>query len=296
MWAVPVYAQDGLARAKSFYASASYEEALAVLDSLHGKTPPAESTEASMYEVFCLVALGRNDDARRAMETIVRTDPEYRLTDAQASPRVRAMFETVRQPLLAGIVRESYAKGREALDGKDLPTAIKNFDRVIAVVSQLEPIKDDGLRDLKTLATGFRDLAKAALEPKPAPPPADSAAKATDPAAPSTPAAPPAPKVEPRRVFGPADADVKPPTAISQVLPPWRPESVIEQKIDYHGYIDLLIDEQGRVQSAAIVRSIHPRYDPVLLDAARRWTFRPAVRAGRPVQYRYSLEINLIRH
>jgi len=97
-----------------------------------------------------------------------------------------------------------------------------------------------------------------------------------------------------RKVFTSADVDVKPPVAISQVLPPWHPETVIEKKTTYRGVVDLLIDEYGRVLSAAIVRTLNAKYDPLLLDAARRWSFRPATKDGRTVQYRCTLEINLV--
>jgi TonB family protein len=68
---------------------------------------------------------------------------------------------------------------------------------------------------------------------------------------------------------------------------------VIEKKVDYSGYLDLLLDEQGHVESVAIVRSIQARYDPLLLDAARKWTFKPATKDGKPVRFRYTMEIKL---
>jgi TonB family protein len=264
------FAQDVLTRAKTFYASASYEEALAALTSLRGKASASESTEAALYEVFCLVALGRNDEAKKTIETMVKADPEYRLTDAEASPRVRTMFDVVRKPLLTGIVRESYTRGRDAFDRKDLPGALKEFDRVIALIGELDPSSDQGLRDMGTLATGFRDLAR------------------------SVPVAPPPPaRVDPPVTFGSDDAGVRPPVAISQTLPPWRPETSVEKKLEFRGTIDLVIDEQGRVLSAAVVRSIHERFDAQLLDAARRWTYKPATKDGKPVRYRHTVMVNL---
>ena len=66
--AATVLAQDQLSKAKGFYASADYEEALTLLETLKGN---AASTEAAAYQVFCLVALGRRDEARVAIEAIV---------------------------------------------------------------------------------------------------------------------------------------------------------------------------------------------------------------------------------
>jgi protein TonB len=312
--AAPAFAQEGLSKAKDFYASASYEEALAVLSSLHGKTSPPETTDVARYEVFCLVALGRGDDAKPAIETIVRAEPEYHLSEGDASPRVRAMFDALRKPLLPAIIKESYARGRDAFDRKDLPAALKEFDRVIALEAELEPAADQSLRDVKALASGFRDLGRmASAAPAPTPPESSSPAtpNAADPS--PAPAPPPAavttarpaaavsaasvakdPPADPRRTFGSGDAGVKPPVPVSQVFPPWRPMTTIESKRDFQGAVDLLIDEQGHVVSAAIVKSVQDRYDEQLLEAARRWTFRPAVKDGHPVPYRSTVAVNLL--
>ena len=49
-----------------------------------------------------------------------------------------------------------------------------------------------------------------------------------------------------------------------------------------------------RVSEAVdFVESVHPRYDASLLDASMKWTFRPAMKNGAPVTYRYSLGVNL---
>jgi len=46
-----------------------------------------------------------------------------------------------------------------------------------------------------------------------------------------------------------------------------------------------VISEDGRVEEAVIRQSINPAYDQLLLEAARRWKYRPALRAGVPVRY-----------
>ena len=69
-----------------------------------------EATEVAAYQVFCLYALGRSDEAKAAIESIVRVDPLYRPSESQVSPRVRAFFEDVRRPLLPEVVRQSYTQ------------------------------------------------------------------------------------------------------------------------------------------------------------------------------------------
>ena len=61
-------APDVLARAKDLYASAAYEEALQLLAAV--KDSPA-APEVSAYKVFCLMALGRRDEARAALAETV---------------------------------------------------------------------------------------------------------------------------------------------------------------------------------------------------------------------------------
>jgi TonB family protein len=286
-------AQDTLARAKDFYVSAAYEEALQVLKTLTSKTSGVESTEVAAYQVFCLYALGRSDEAKAAIESIVRVDPLYRPSESQVSPRVRAFFEDVRRPLLPEIVRQSYTRAKDAFDRKNMPAASTEFDRVIALLDEMSASEDQGVADLRTLALGFRDLSKAAAVPmRPAvePPPASVGAPAAAPSAPVTPAPPPV-----NRVYTSADTDVKRPTAISQPLPAWRPENPVEERQSYNGVVELVISEEGKVLSAVLLKSVHTRYDPLLLKAAQEWKFRPATKDGKPVRYRYGLNIHLGR-
>lgn len=312
----PAGAQDTLARAKDFYAAAAYEEALVVLQRLNAANPSTDKNEVAAYQLFCLVALGRSDEARKTIESIVRTDPLYKLSDTQASPRVRAFFEDVRKPLLPEIVKLTYSRAKDSYDRKELETAAKEFDRTIALIDEVGPANDRALSDLRTLATGFRDLARAAPKPAPEPPPAlpaaDPAAAGTTPPAgsapnglssspagkPSTPAGKPAtPSTtaaapDGESTYGPRDSDVTRPVAVKRTMPEWRPTS-IESMVEFRGSIELLISTDGKVLSAAITDSVHPQYDQQLKQAALAWTFKPATKGGKPVRYRYAMDIQL---
>ena len=76
-------------------------------------------------------------------------------------------------------------------------------------------------------------------------------------------------------------------------MPPWQPETPAERVTQYHGYLSIVIDERGRVESATLLGSIHKRYDKPLLEAVPKWTFRPALKDGVAVRYRYLMLINL---
>ena len=236
-------AQDTLARAKDFYASAAYEEALQVLKTLTTRTSGVESTEVVAYQVYCLYALGRSDEAKAAVESIVRVDPLYHPSESQVSPRVRAFFEDVRRPLLPEIVRQSYTRAKDAFDHQDLPAASAEFDRVIALLDEMSASEDQGVADLRTLALGFRDLSKAAAVPRASGRRAAGRRSTAPPAAPSAPVTSAPPPLD--RVYTSADTEVKRPTAISQPLPAWRPENPVEERQSYTGVVELR-DQRGR--------------------------------------------------
>src|SRR6185436_4448766 len=259
--ATPAFAQDGLTKAKAFYASADYEEALQVLVTLSNPASPDEARDVAAYRMFCLVALGRNDEARRTIETIVKIDPLYHPSEAQASPRVRVFFEDARKPLLPDVMKDSYTKAKDAFEKKQMPVAASEFDKVIALIDELGP--SQGGSDMRTLAAGFRDLAKAAIPP-PAPP--KPATPDPPPPPPETPK-PAAPAVDPDHIYTPDDPDVIRPISVSRVMPTWTPANDFESKQTFKGVLELLIDERGRVVSGTMTKSVRPAYDAELLRA-----------------------------
>ena len=69
---------DTLVKAKALYAEASYDEALAVLKG-------DEGAEAYQYRALCFIALGKTQDAERAIESMITS--MARQTPARATPR-----------------------------------------------------------------------------------------------------------------------------------------------------------------------------------------------------------------
>src|SRR5215510_2003793 len=107
-------ARDPLGAARDLYASARYDEALAVLNDLRPAQDPAASDLKSIeqYRSLCLLALGRGSEAETAIAAVVTADPSYLPGDAEASPRVRAAFSDVRKRMLPGIVSSVYADAK----------------------------------------------------------------------------------------------------------------------------------------------------------------------------------------
>jgi hypothetical protein len=295
--AVPVTAaaQEGLVRAKDFYATANYEEALQALTDLRGKGD-TDGTQVAAYQVFCLVALGRSDEAKGAIESLVRNDPLYHPSDSEVSPRVRTFYETVRHPMLPDVARQSYAKAKDAFDKKNMVAAAAEFDRLMALVDEIGLTDAQGVSDLRTLATGFRDLAKAAVaaippSPPPTPTPApDAAPGGGDPTARPAPAAP---VVDANHIYTADDADVVKPSPIVRALPTWMPSNPVDAKREFRGILELTIDEYGRITQATLRKSVNPTYDGQLLKSIERWSFKPATKDGKPVKFLYSMDIHL---
>jgi len=271
---------DTLAQAKGLYASAAYDEALAVLDRLQSAGPVDDPTSIAEYRVFCLLALERRDEARKNIDRILHDNPLYRPSSDQASPRIQSVFRDVRRESLPKIVMERYAAAKAAFERKD-PHASQQFEDVLALLNDPDLQGSPALVDLREVASAFRDLTKALA--------------ASAPAVQESPQTPPSaavPAQVPDIVYTAADAEVTPPVAQSQRLPPWRPvphEAVQE----FRGVLRLLIDQSGAVVAATMSASTRPSYDQLLLRAARDWKFAPARKQGTPVRYLKLLEVRL---
>jgi hypothetical protein len=271
-----------LAAARDLYASARYDEALAVLNGLKPNEPDTAVDRKSIeqYRSLCLLALGRGSEAETAIAAVITADPMYQPSEAEASPRVRSAFTEVRQRLLPEIASARYAGAKGAFDRKEYAAAEKQFRAVVALLD--DPDMSGKLPDLRVLATGFLELAAAAAAPPPPPAPKPE---------PVAPAPPPAPA--PPRVYTSDDPGVTSPVALRQELP--RVPTPIAQQVRARGLLEILIDEQGRVVSMAIRLSLHPLYDTLLLAAARDWRYRPATWEGKPVKFRKLIQVSLAR-
>ena len=277
--------ENPLTAARDLYASARYDEALAVLNGLkpvEGITSDRKSIE--QYRSLCLLALGRGTEAESAIAAVVTADPLFMPGETDASPRVRTAFSDVRQRLLPEIAATRYAAAKIAFDRKDYASAELQFRDLLALLN--DPQMVGRLNDLRTLANGFVDLATASAAPPPEP------KKVEAPPAPAA-AAPPAAERKEPHVWTVEEPGVTQPVAIRQDLP--RVPSSLSSQARDRGMIEVLIDEQGRVINMTLRISLHPMYDPLLLSAARDWKYRPATVDGVPVKFRKLIQINLER-
>jgi TonB family protein len=281
MMAAPVRAeQDSVAAARDLYASAAYEDALAVLNRIPGNGRVDDTRAVEQYRAFCLLALGRAAEAEHAIESLVSADPMYRPA-SDLSPRVRAAFTDVRRRVLPTIIQQKYTQAKAAYDKKEFASAADLFGQVLEAMNDpdVAPMADRSpLSDMRVLAMGFRDLATTAATP---PPP---------PAAPEPPPAPAAPVVpKAPRVFTAADTEVVPPGVVKQDLPAFPGQVMVPRQ----GLLEVVVDENGLVESATMRVSVTHAYDQLALASARQWRFRPATLNGSPVKYRKAVQITI---
>lgn len=261
--AVPaaIASQDVLEEAKTQYAAAAYDEALAIL-SRTNPAVPVNRVELEQYKAFCFIALGRMEDAERAVAALVTADPKYVPSSNVASPKVLALLSEMRGRQLPAVVRGLLESGRTAFTEKDLARAQHDFNLLLELLEDPAMKDRPENQDLKVVAQGFATLAAAVT----APPAPERAAAA--------PAAAPAPRTE----------AIEPPVAIQQEMPLWRPPDAVTEATEFNGSIRVLIGVDGRVKSATIEQRAHPAYDARLLYAARSWVFKPAMRGGQPIE------------
>jgi tetratricopeptide (TPR) repeat protein len=289
VWPAVVIAEDSLSAARDLYAAAAYEDALAALDRLRASGVKVDENRAvDQYRAFCLLALGKSGEAAQAIEAVVSADPSYHPSDSDVSPRVRAAFSDVRRRLLPDLAQQKYQQAKASFDRKDYRVAAESFGQLLDLFADPDlasAAAKPPLTDLRMLALGFRDLSAQALAPPPAPAPPPQAP------APAVAAAPPPPVPAPQaaRIYASSDANVLPPAAIRQELPPYSGTLFKAMQ----GIVEVVVDENGGVVSAAIRAPMNNVYDRQVLAAAAGWRYKPALLDGTPVRYRKFIQIAL---
>lgn len=276
LWLAPAAAradQELLASAKSLYESASYEAALSELSAIDSK----EHVDViDTYRALCLLGLGRTRDAERALEVMVTRRPLLTLSENEYSPRIVALFRDVRKRTLPIAVQHLYSTAKTDYENKNYESAAAGFKQILEIFADVDS-KDQTatLADVKELASGFLTLAEVKIAPPPVP------------KAPPTPAASVA--AVPYTLL---DAGVTPPVVIDQLVPAWRFASNLPDRA-FKGRLELVIGETGTVETVTLVEPVWPAYDAALVQAARKWRYRPALKDGKPVKFRRVLDINI---
>jgi TonB family protein len=290
-----------LERARSLYDSASFDEALVILDRVSGAQPETDVEEVQRYRALCLLALNRTADAQHAIEIVLSRDPMFRLADGDAPPRMRAAFDDVRRRLLPKVTEQLYASAKMTFDRKEYALAVTQFSDLLTFLGDADARALPSLSEFRTLATGFRDLSQVALvttsEPAPTPAPAANPTQAQPQTVPEVAALNPAVSSnivpgEPAGGVVEATGAIEPPVVVRQQMPLWVGMRTFVPR-GGRGILRVIVDERGNVEDARIVSSIHVVYDTLLLSAARTWKYEPARLNGKPVRYMKLIEVVL---
>jgi tetratricopeptide (TPR) repeat protein len=273
---------DALNDARARYESAHYEEALALLDSLDTTNKSEDENQAiRQYRALCLIALGRLPDAAKPVEAMIRANPLAPI-DGDLPPRLRDLLTQLRPRVARELAKECYENGRDLYQRRDFPAASRELTRALNIIDDpgLGIARDPAFTDIRLVVDGFLKLATEAATSAPPATLASSAAKGPQRGATSesqTPAAAPAPDRGSASQSRPAE--FIPPKAMLHALPPLP--RLIEHGPAREGELELEIGPDGSVSDAKITVSIHPAYDPILLEAVRTtWQYAPALRNG----------------
>ena len=258
-----------LAAARALYDAAAYADALSMLDGLpqNGRTRE-DAVEVGKYRAFCLLALGRTNEAQQAIEEILAAQPEFRLSENEVSRRIYTVFEETRQRVLPQLARRVYDRAKGAYDRQEMQQAREDFALVVKLAEEPATGADAALvKDMATLARGFLNLIIATAPPVPA--------KAVTPASRLLPAT--------KYIYDASDEGVRPPVVVDQRVPPWP--STIRPLPGATGVVEIVINERGEVESAVMAPPFNSPYDETLVAAAKRWRYKPATFAGQPVRF-----------
>ena len=248
-------AQQPLAKAKALYNAAAYEEALTLL-------APVKAPEAQQYKALCMLALGRSQDAIGAVESLVSALPTFEPSADEVPPRFVTLVSEAKRRLLPSIARRAFAEAREQFRNGAREDSLPKFELVLTLASNPAFKEASDAEDLRTLASGFIELARASAPARPEPPKAVEQ-RVVEKAAPGPP------------------PEVTQPVAIRQQIP-----AVPTDVTGSSGpavTVRVEIGTDGKVRAATIQQSAHPVYDRLLIQATRDWLYTPASLNGRAI-------------
>lgn len=159
---------DPVTRAKALYAEAAYDEALVALKG-------SEGSEAHQYRALCLIALGRTQDAERALESLVAAAPTYTVSSAELPPRMVAMFEQTRKRVMPALVKKLFTEARADFQARNMAAARDKFEQVLVLAGDPVMASSPEAVDLQLLVGSYIDIVKNSAPSSPAATPSRAA-------------------------------------------------------------------------------------------------------------------------
>lgn len=144
---------DTLMTAKALYADASYDEALTVLKN-------SDAAEAHQYRALCLIALGRTQEAERALEALINVAPTYAIDDADLPPRMVTMYTQTRRRIIPSVVKRMFTDARADFQAKNMAGARDKFEQVMTLTQDPAMANSAEAVDLQLLVASYIDIVK----------------------------------------------------------------------------------------------------------------------------------------
>lgn len=157
-----LWAADPLAEVRALYASAAYEDTLALLIKVDD---PALQDAADEYRALCLLALNRDAAAAEAVAAIIRRRPHAPDDLATRAPKFIALYASVRSRVLPSLATATYTTAKNTFEAGDMALAARQFRDALSLLQVTREHAPSAAlpADFEVLASGFLSLAERRL-------------------------------------------------------------------------------------------------------------------------------------
>jgi hypothetical protein len=220
-------------------------------------SPPVPSPRESERRASALIAQGQTAEAAMVFEGLLVASPLYEPKPSEITPEAMATFRTTQRLILPGVAQRSYERARAALSAGDPERALSFGREAIAILD----------RRLADANPQLREQVMALIDE------ATAASAAAD-----------------EIIYSPSDRGIVPPRELTRQFPATSPLGVPPHRV---GTLDMIIDKEGGVEFVKLHTPLNRYHERHIVQAAKAWRYRPAMRNGKPVKFRLTVKINL---
>jgi hypothetical protein len=218
---------------------------------------PAVTRRESERRASELVAQGQTAQAAMVFDSLLMANPLYEPKATDLTPESMSAFRASQRVLLPVLATRGFDRARTALAAGDVDRALATVKETAAILERpaanATPEQKLRLQELGEQAT----LAKATAD---------------------------------EVIYSADDAGVVPPRPISRQFPAATPNGVPPHRI---GTLEMIIGKDGTVEFVKLHTPLNRYHERMIVSAAKAWQYRPAMRAGKAVKYRLTVQINL---
>jgi hypothetical protein len=204
-----------------------------------------------------LIAQGQTAQAAMVFDSLLMANPLYEPKATDLTPESMSAFRASQRVLLPVLAVRGYDRAKAALAAGDIDRAIVTAKETAAILERpaanATPEQKQRLQELSEQAAFARATADEVI-------------------------------------YTAADPGVIPPRPISRQFPAATPNGVPPHRI---GTLEMIIGKDGSVEFVKLHTPLNRYHERMIVSAAKAWQYRPAMRAGKAVKYRLTVQINL---